>query len=139
MCVCVFCACKLGCAKFHGCLCMLVVAPPVLPAGLPSCMHACALRLEPWAQGGGLAFAWRFVVAGACPCGCPRQTEVDTEDGGYLADKKKAALQAQFGLYVPGKAAPEAAAPAGPRSLGPSQDMVKLRASFTRACRLACP
>ena len=28
------------------------------------------------------------------------QVEVDEDEGGYLADKKKQALQPQFGLYV---------------------------------------
>ncbi len=56
--------------------------------------------------------------------------EVDEEDGGYLADKKKAALQPQFGLYIPGRDLPPPPPPSTKR-LGPSEDMVKARQSFT--------
>lgn len=59
------------------------------------------------------------------------QVEVDEDDGGYLADKKKQALQPQFGLYVPGKpqASSTTAVPPG-KPLGPRDDVLKLRASY---------
>ena len=69
------------------------------------------------------------------------EADVDDDEGGYIADKKKNAKQPQFGLYVPNKASVDSAAGGGaaaPKRLGPREAMMKAREAFMSTSVRVC-